>query len=296
MSQTRKRTGFTLIELLVILAILALLLGLLVPAMMKVREAAARVQKTNNLKQIALGTHSYHDVYKVFPPATNKNGMYANCNIPFATLSIHLLPYIERHPLAVQILNDAKTPGKVTIPVYCVPADPSTTDHIRVQNFAGNVRVFTDGGVLTPFDKTVVLKDQMQCSTSLGRTFLDGTSNTIMFATRYASSGTASTGGMAKTPCGYYDLPLTNNGGSFIGTTPMAGNASATSANGWQLMPTLAQVNCDAAIGMAHAFDPNGLLVALCDASTRYVAPSLSARTWNLALQPNDGFPLPLDW
>ncbi|MHC5542572.1 DUF1559 family PulG-like putative transporter, partial [Singulisphaera rosea] len=93
------RRGFTLIELLVVIAIIALLIALLLPAVQAAREAARRMQCANNLKQIGLAIHGYHDAWQVFPPAylaRKTTGPNLGAGWAWGTLS---LPYLEQRPV-----------------------------------------------------------------------------------------------------------------------------------------------------------------------------------------------------
>jgi len=107
--QKRGRSGFTLIELLVVIAIIAILIALLLPAVQQAREAARRTQCKNNIKQISLALHNYHDTANQFPIGSNcadgVTGVANSCGTNFrhanwgTTWAISLLPYIDQAPL-----------------------------------------------------------------------------------------------------------------------------------------------------------------------------------------------------
>ena len=99
----KRRNAFTLIELLVVIAIIAILVALLLPAVQQAREAARRTQCKNNLKQIGLALHNYHDVHQKFPPGAFWNNPHRGFSFQQGSMLVHILPYIEQANVFNQI-------------------------------------------------------------------------------------------------------------------------------------------------------------------------------------------------
>jgi prepilin-type N-terminal cleavage/methylation domain-containing protein/prepilin-type processing-associated H-X9-DG protein len=154
-----RRRGFTLIELLVVIAIIAILIALLVPAVQKVRAAAARTQCTNNLKQLALACHSFESANKEFPRGNAVTGTFPNGG--GASWMFQALEYTEQHALYVKVIDAGSLTNAVTqgvlparTPLSRCPADNWDTQDARLFNYIGSTGPQCNnpsGGCNTPF-------------------------------------------------------------------------------------------------------------------------------------------------
>ncbi len=189
MSRQFKRTGFTLIELLVVIAIIAILIALLLPAVQQAREAARRSQCKNNLKQIGLAMHNYHETYQTFPPgivnATNAAGPCVTTGNNTWGWGTYLLPQMDQAPLFQQLApNGCQLPGATSV-------FPSSGSALLQTSLPAFVCPSDTGDPVNPYygnytkSNYVISEDVGNVNTSVQvRDILDGTSNTLMFGER----------------------------------------------------------------------------------------------------------------
>ena len=282
-----KRSGFSLVELMVVMFIAAVLLGLLLPAVRSAQTASEDRQTVNNLKQVTLAMHGANDAYNQLPPAFDKFG---GIKYP-VSVHVNLLPFIEEAPLFKEFLEgEGKGDEKAKVGPFISPVDPSADKKVKdgIQNLAANLRVFADSGVKTKYNQNMpALKAVEPGSARIPKTFRDGTSNTIVFATKYAYCGDDGGSRFAAAPNTKFAAFFGQNA-----ATKMADPADPKAT--FQLLPNAKQ--CLSSPLMAQSFSKKAMLVGLADGSVRTVTPKLSAQTWNQAVQPNDGLPMGPDW
>jgi hypothetical protein len=248
------------------LCVPATCIGLLVPAVQRVREAAARTATMNNLSQCAKAVHLAHDNYKKFPPYY---GPYPADGAP-ASFHSHLVMFMDSRMNA-----KPKPDPQEQLAYFASPMDPTLTDSgAGAANYPVNLRLFyTDGGlgVLGTGDKLIYPE--------IPKSFMkDGTSNTLLFATKYHHCG--------------------KNGGSFWADTNALDSPTAATFGKsmalWQVAPT--QAGCDPMAGTAVSFTVSSIQLAMCDGSTRNQAAGISQATWQAVHTPNAGDAPGGDW
>jgi prepilin-type N-terminal cleavage/methylation domain-containing protein len=287
---SRRWRGFTLIELLVVIAIIAILIGLLVPAVQKVREAAARIQCANNLKQLGLAAHNHQGEKGYLPPmyATstfNGNPYGGNC-------FWFLLPFVEQDNIFKNSANggfygwfdgppsvntgDPRAPEAQILKVFLCPSDPKNgpgapwVNGWAYCNYVANYQVFAN-----PQTWDTTWKARIPAS------FPDGTSNTILFAEKL----TVCQGYSPLWAHGNWDYNWMPAFETWIEQGPGAK---------FQILRSGQDPTCDHfRASTAHS---SGMQVCLADGSGRLVQRAISGNTFWYACTPDGGEKLDPDW
>jgi prepilin-type N-terminal cleavage/methylation domain-containing protein len=305
--RARRRAGFTLIELLVVIAIIAILIGLLLPAVQKVRSAAARAQSQNNVKQIMLANHSFHDTNGIVPPLSAV--LVPGSGQPVSGY-VWILPYIEQNAVyQLTLTNGGAWPGGANssasklIKTYLSPRDPSNPPPSWTEANGGtwapssygmNHAVY--GTPNDPIPGPDVISKATKGNGRLTLTSItDGTSNTVGIAEQYAVCGPADSG--HATPDGFthkswaYNITWAYNIGPYFDTRLMTNLPTGTlvitatmTSTPPQSQPTVAACN---PYGV-QAID-GVCVVGMMDGSVRGVNSSVDQTVWCRAFWPNDG-------
>ncbi len=303
----KAKTGFTLVELLVVIAIIGILVGLLLPAVQAAREAARRMQCSNNLKQLGLSIHNYESSFKVFPLGVLQTNMAAEFSFPRLTWGIHVYPFIEQAAVYnkfsfslglhnTMYLHPANSDGFDSLTAFVPPtmacpsdgtgstvyAHPGIKPHVTAKGnygaFFGNInkgatRTQSAGHLPAAFDYRPVRFGSIS----------DGTSNSMAFGEQLR--GAVSDPASSMRGSYWYDFP----GGAWIFTftgpnSPVPDNLRASSCPVAERQPQLNQpcvpVNGSREFVASRSRHTGGVQVAMCDGSVHFISDSIGLSIW----------------
>jgi len=303
-NSTARNRGFTLVELLVVIAIIGILVALLLPAVQAAREAARRMQCSNNLKQLGIATHNVHDTYKLFPPLCAPSAV-ARLTVagpfkgPYGRTIFHwMLPFVEQ-----QTIYDKLDPNQTyaglqypqVINTFLCPSEISTKDgkcnttygganNWGAQNYGANYFVFGN-----PDATSAALR--VQGSKNFA-SITDGTSNVVLYAEMYGTCGWTGNPAFA-----YGSLWADSNS---VWRAVFCTNATVKDPPGVGFPPCKKfqsrvqwLTQCDPST--TQATHPGGIQVCLGDGSVRLIADTVNATVWSNVCDPRDGTPVSLD-
>ncbi len=303
MSASTKR-GFTLIELLVVIAIIAILIALLLPAVQQAREAARRSTCKNNLKQMGIALHNYHDTHRLFPYGHMEvaSGNY-NSSSPYGTYhwrdtwAHQILPFVDQAPLYnkysantathVHLVTDPEI-YKAVVPIYMCPSDPSTPGNADASGRSQGSYIGCAGNEATTTGANLNGIFSENSNTKI-RDLKDGSSNTIMVSEIIIRGNTASTTYWGCPGC--YGIGGAHGEMTFTTretpNTPVADQNYACKSTTFPHSPCV--VNTGTKYNFARSYHVGGVHALLADGAVRFISSNIDRGTFQNLGNKKDG-------